>query len=115
MRIKNIGGLSSKELINEIAKGARIIRYPYTISLLVITLQRKSGGNLVLPGENANRKRVSFILLSALFGWWGIPNGPKQTLKSIRTNLQGGRDVTQDVLAILEGKTMFKEFEMGKR
>lgn len=115
MRIKNIGGLSSKELIIAIGKGAKIIRYPYIISLVVVSLERKSQGKLVLPGESVTKKGFLFILLSALFGWWGIPYGPKKTLKSIRTNLKGGRDVTQDVLSILEGKTMFKDYAMEKR
>ena len=115
MTIKNIGGLSSGELLIAIGKGAKIVRYPYIISLIVVTLERKSQGKLVLPGQSVAKKGFIFILLSALFGWWGIPFGPSKTLKSIRTNLNGGRDVTQDVLSILEGKKMFKDYTMEKR
>jgi len=112
MNIRNISGLSTKELREEIAKGGKIIRYDYTVSLLVLTLQRKSGGQLVRPGENARKKGIPYSILSALFGWWGIPDGPRQTLKTIRTNMRGGRDVTEDVKSILEGSALFKELKM---
>ena len=115
MTIKNIGGLSSGELLIAIGKGAKIVRYPYIISLIVVTLERKSQGKLVLPGQSVTQKGFLYILLSALFGWWGIPFGPSKTLKSIRINLNGGRDVTQDVLSILEGKKMFKNYTIEKR
>lgn len=114
MNIRNIGGLSTSELRKEIANGGKVIRYDYTISLLVTTLQRKSGGHLVRPGENAKRKGISYVILTAIFGWWGIPDGPKQTLKSIRTNMRGGRDVTEDVKSILEGSSLFKDLAREK-
>jgi len=114
MNIRNISGLSTTELRQEIAKGGKIIRYDYTISLLLLTLQRKSGGHLVRPGENARKKGMSYTILSALFGWWGIPSGPQQTMKSIRTNMHGGRDVTEDVKSILEGSALFKELATQK-
>ena len=114
MNIRNISGLSTTELRKEIANGGKVIRYDYTISLLLLTLQRKSGGHLVRPGENARKKGISYTILSALFGWWGIPNGPHHTLKSIRTNMRGGRDVTEDVKSILEGSALFKELSMEK-
>lgn len=111
MNIRNIGGLSTTELREAIAAGARIIRYDFTVSLLITTLQRKSGAHLLRPGEHAARKGWSYTLVSALFGWWGIPDGPRQTLKSIRSNMRGGRDVTEDVKSILEGSSMFKELQ----
>ena len=115
MKIRNIGGLSSAELRSEILKGGKIIRYPYSISLLFTTLQRKSGGHLIRPGDNAFKKGFIFFILSALFGWWGIPDGPKHTLNSLRTIWKGGRDVTDDVNSILEGSAMFKELELEKQ
>lgn len=114
MNIRDIGGLSTTALREAIAGGSRVVRFDFTISLLVTTLQRKSGAHLVRPGEKASAKGISYTVLSALFGWWGIPDGPKQTLKSIRSNMRGGRDVTEDVKSILDGSTLFKEIEKEK-
>lgn len=114
MNIRDIGGLSTTALREEIANGSRIVRFDFTISLLVTTLQRKSGAHLVRPGEKASSKGISYTILSALLGWWGIPDGPKQTLKSIRSNMRGGRDVTEDVKSILEGSALFKDLEKKK-
>lgn len=61
-------------------------------------------------GERIVSKGLPFTMISALFGWWGLPFGPKYTLESIRTNLKGGKDVTDEVMAtavsyIISGNT----------
>lgn len=114
MNIRDIDGLSTSALREAIESGSRVVRFDYTISLLITTLQRKSGAHLVRPGQKASSKGISYTILSSLFGWWGIPDGPKQTLKSIRTNLRGGRDVTEDVKSILDGSSLFKTIEKEK-
>jgi hypothetical protein len=109
MKIKNIDGLSPEELQVEVEKGGRFIYYPFTVSLLVITLKRTSGVYLVRSGENAVKKGLPFILISAFFGWWGFPYGPKHTFASIRTDINGGKDVTEDVMATVDGHLLFRE------
>jgi hypothetical protein len=109
MKIKNIDGLSPEDLEIEVKKGGRFIYYPFTVSLLVITLKRNSGVYLVRSGKNAVKKGLPFILISFFFGWWGFPYGPKHTLTSIRTDLKGGKDVTEDVMATVAGHILFKE------
>ena len=42
-----------------------------------------------------------YTLISLLAGWWGIPWGPIYTITSLVTNLRGGKDVTQHVIASL--------------
>ena len=42
---------------------------------------------------------------------WGFPFGPKYTLESIRTNMKGGKDVTDEVMATVAGHILFKEAE----
>ena len=37
------------------------------------------------------------MLVSLLFGWWGIPFGPIYTIWSIAENFKG-KDVTQEVI-----------------
>lgn len=114
MKIKNIAGLSATHLQDEVVKGGQFIYYPFVISLLVVTFKRTSGVYLVRGNESSRAKGLPFIVLSALFGWWGIPFGPKHTLESIRTNLKGGKDVTDEVMATVAGHVLFQEAEKQK-
>lgn len=59
-------------------------------------------------------KGLPFIIISVLFGWWGIPFGPKYTIESIRTICKGGKDVTDEVMATVAGHILFKEVQMQK-
>lgn len=115
MKIKNIAGLSAVDLEYEEEKGGRFVYFAYTISLIVVTFKRTSGVYLIRNGESAYTKGVPFTILSLLFGWWGIPYGPKCTLESIRTNLKGGKDVTDEVMATVSGHLLFKEAEKRKK
>jgi len=115
MRIKNIEGLSAEDLQREAGKGGRFIYFPFTISLIVVTFKRTSDVYLVRAGENSARKGMPFTLLSFFLGWWGIPFGPKYTLASLRTNLRGGKDVTEEVMSTVAGYVLFREQEAGRR
>ena len=115
MKIRNIEGLSAANLQQEAEKGARFVYYTYTISLLVITLRRNSGVYMIRGGESKRSKSLLFTLLSILFGWWGIPYGPKYTIESIRTNLKGGKDVTDEVMATVAGHILFQESQKVKK
>jgi hypothetical protein len=114
MKIRNIDGMSAEDLQREEEKGGRFIYFAYTISLIILTFKRTSGVYLVKNGESIPAKSLPFTILSALFGWWGIPFGPKYTIESIRTNLRGGKDVTDEVMATVAGHLLFQEAEKQK-
>jgi hypothetical protein len=114
MRIKNIDGLSANDLQQASDSGARFIYYAFTISFLVVTFKSTSGVYLIRSDENSFLKGIPYTLVSFFFGWWGIPYGPKYTLESIRTNLHGGKDVTDEVMATVEGYLLFRETEKNK-
>ncbi len=101
MNVEGPGTKTPAELIMELQNGARLVVFHYCVSLLVVTFKRSSDVYLVKPGESALRKGMGYTLLSLLLGWWGIPWGLIYTLESIVINLQGGRDVTQEVVAAL--------------
>lgn len=109
MKIKNTGELSVYELQQKINDGSRFVYYPYTLSFGFFSFRLKSAVYLIHPGEARTWHRSFFILLSFVFGWWGIPFGPKYTIKAIRTNLRGGKNVTNEVVAVMEGYTLFEE------
>jgi hypothetical protein len=115
MKIKNIDGLSAAHLQKEVDSGGRFVYFAFTISLLIITFKRTSGVYLVRNGEKASLKGFPFTLLSFLLGWWGIPFGPKYTIESILTNMRGGKDVTDEVMATVAGFIQFQETEQQRK
>ena len=115
MKIKNIDGLSASDLQMHVTKGGRFVYFPFTVSLVIFTFRRTSGVYLVRAGENAVTKSIPFLLLSLLFGWWGIPYGPKYALESIQANIKGGKDVTEEVMATVAGFVLFREAEEKKK
>jgi len=91
-------------LQQEIASGAKFVVYQYCISILIMTFKRSSSIYFIRAEENRIVKGLGFTLLSLLLGWWGIPWGPIYTIQALVVNLQGGKDVTQPVLASLTKK-----------
>jgi hypothetical protein len=114
MKIKNIDGLTAADLQQEADRGGRFVYYAYTVSLIIVTFKRTSGVYLVRHGESLAKKGLPFTILSFLFGWWGIPYGPKYTVTSITTNFRGGKDVTEDVMATVAGHLLFQETRREK-
>lgn len=114
MKIKNVEGLSTDQVKNEVHQGGRLVYFPYTISLVVRTFKLKSDLYLIRPKEHATSKAMPFFLLSLFFGWWGIPFGPKETIKSLSVNRKGGKDITEEVLSIWAGRALFSEAEKEK-
>ena len=66
----------------------RSTTFVYTISLLLMTMRRGSGG--VYCNSCRRKEGLKYTLVSALMGWWGFPWGPIYTLQSIGRNSSGG-------------------------
>ena len=109
MKIKNIDGLSANDLQQQVTDGGRFVYFAYTISLIIITFRDVSGVYLIRSGESTVGKSFLFTIVSFLIGWWGIPWGPKYTMQALRTNLRGGKDVTSEVMDVINGYLLFKE------
>ncbi len=100
--IKNIDGLSLSDIHREVQRGGKFVTFPYCVSILVMTFKRGSSIYFIKSGETAIKYNWMFILISLFAGWWGIPWGPIYTIGSLFTNLTGGKDITQDVIAALQ-------------
>lgn len=111
----HLNGYTAEQLHNEALKGGKFVYYSYSISLLVMTLNRTSGIFLVKPGESGIKKGIPYTLISLLLGWWAIPFGPKHTIASLRMNMKGGKNVTDEVDSILAGHLLFKEAEQSNK
>lgn len=114
MKIKNAENLSAEQLQEEVNRGGRFVHYQYAVSFIVATIKPDTGVYLIRKGESAVKESLFFTILSLLFGWWGIPFGPKHTIAAIRTNFRGGKDVTDEVVATIAGHILFREAEKRK-
>lgn len=63
--------------------------FGYAVSLLLVTL-RRPGSFGVFCSSCRKKEAFKYSLISALFGWWGIPWGPIYTLQTIGQNSAGG-------------------------
>lgn len=111
MKIKGIEGLTVAQLQSEVANGGKFVVYTYCISVILLSFKRSSSIYFVKAGENAFVKGLPFTLLSAVLGWWGIPWGIIYTIGALVTNISGGKDVTADVMKVLQQQTGGHVFE----
>ena len=109
MQIKNIEGLSVAQIKELVSQGAEFVYFPYTVSFVLMTLKRTSSIYFIRPYEGKFKYSYKHFGVNALFGWWGIPWGPKYTMQAIRTNLKGGKDVTDEVMDVINGYLLFEE------
>ena len=104
IQISGLENITPEHLDSELARGAKFVRFEYCISILILTFKRTSDVYFLRPEDNAVLKGLTFTLISLVLGWWGFPWGPIYTVAAISNNLGGGRDVTWDVLNVINGR-----------
>ncbi len=103
-QINNIQGLSTEDINWELNNGAKFVVFQYCISILIMTFRRNSDVYFIKAGESTTKHSIGFTLLTFFIGWWGFPWGPIYSIGSLYTNLNGGKDITQEVLKSLNSK-----------
>lgn len=103
MKIEEISNLTIAELNQELADGARFVRFSYTISIVVMTFKRYSNVYFIRKNDSKSTDRWPYTLINLFLGWWGIPFGPIYTIASLIENGEG-KDVTQEVIDALNNK-----------
>jgi hypothetical protein len=83
----------------QIAAGARLVRYQYVFSIVIMSYRRRSGVKLIAPGQSRVMAGLPYTLLALVAGPWGIPFGLFWTCQSIWLNTRGGIDITAAVVA----------------
>ena len=101
MEIKGLERLSESEIQNEIERGAKFVVFTYCFSLIVITFRRSSDIYFVRSQESAIKYGWPWLLISLIFGWWGIPWGPIYTIQAIFKAFTG-QDITAEILQELQ-------------
>ena len=93
--------MTADSLNVELRRGGKFVIFLYCISIVFLTFKRSSGIYFIRAGDGTLSMSINFTLISLLFGWWGFPWGPIYTIQSLITNLRGGEDVTDQVIASL--------------
>jgi hypothetical protein len=75
----------------------RWVVFEYCISLIAVTLRRPSRPIHLKPAQRAWVRGLPYVMVSLLFGWWGLPWGVIYTPLAIYANLTGGLDITAQV------------------
>jgi hypothetical protein len=94
MRIRGVDKLTMEMIESELALGGRFVFYEYCISILFATLRRPSDIVFLKANDQGIVRGLPYVLISLLFGWWGIPFGLIYTPMTIFTNLSGGRELS---------------------
>ncbi len=102
MAIKGLENTTHQQLVQELAQGAKFVVFSYAISVIILTFKRSSEIYYIRPGESAVAKSMPYTVLTLVAGWWGIPFGPIFTVWALVVNLGGGKDVTQEVVNMLQ-------------
>ena len=101
IKLKNIEGLTVEQVNEELQKGAKFVVFTYCISIIIMTFKRSSNVYFIRANESTIKHSIGYTLLSLILGWWGIPWGPIYTIGALYTNLSGGKDVTGEVLDVM--------------
>ena len=97
--IQNLNpNMSTAELKQKVAAGAKFVTFEYTISIVVATFKRPTSVYFIDVNESTAKHSWHLSTLTAVMGWWGIPWGPIYTIGSFVTNFGGGKDVTNIVM-----------------
>ena len=96
--IRGIGRMTVGEMRAEVRQGARFVVFEYVLSFLLITRRKTSVVFFIRPGESVFWKCLPYNLLTLIAGWWAIPWGPAFTIGAVKDNLQGGYNVTTQVI-----------------
>jgi hypothetical protein len=102
MQIREIDHLSLAEVEDQLRRGARFVHFEYCVSLLVFTWRMPTDIFLLAPGQRGVFRSWPYLLVTILFGWWGLPWGLFLTPQVLYINLCGGKDVTAEVWAFLQ-------------
>ena len=97
-------GMSGEDIARELDRGGKFVVFEYTISIILMTFKRASKVRFVKAGEGTFMASMPYTLITLCFGWWGIPWGPIYSFMALFSNLSGGKDVTADVLASMQGR-----------
>jgi hypothetical protein len=101
-RIVGADNKTIEAIFAEIGQGSRFVVHHYCISILIMSFKRPSAIYFLREGERRWGPTLGCSAVSLVLGWWGIPWGPIWTVSTFVTNMAGGKDVTEEMMAALQ-------------
>lgn len=98
--------LSLEDLRGRIEGGYRFLVFRYDIGLLFISFRRFSSAILVPPDSSISRYARLYNAITLLVGWISIPVGPLTAVRTLMFNMDGGVDVTRDVMLNIDATAL---------
>jgi hypothetical protein len=95
-----------EEIRTRVMAGARLVRFEYCFSILLVTIRRQSPVFLTETWQSRYLRGLVYSLSSLLLGLWGIPWGPIWTAWSIWVNMTGGVDETEELMKEYAGTSL---------
>jgi hypothetical protein len=111
MKIKGVEGLSLQEVQEEVNRGGKFVIFNYCFSVVVLTFKRPTDIYFIRADQNAFLKSLPWTMVTLLFGWRGIPWGIIYTFSTLFKNINGGRNVTTEVLQSIQRNVNTPLFE----
>lgn len=89
-QVHSRGIMSDKGYV--IDQSTELVQYVACISLVFLSIKIPS--RYYIKGSlSSSFARLIYILFTFLFGWWGLPHGPINTISSIYKNIRGRNKV----------------------
>lgn len=93
------GPLFADEIRARVEAGARLVRFEFCVSALVVTIRRQSGVYLTTSWQERYLRGLWYSFAALLLGPWGVPWGFVWVPWAVWVNLSGGVDETDTFLA----------------
>jgi hypothetical protein len=92
--------LTLDQIQNKVNNGAKFIAYSYIISVpIFMPVRRISKLYFIESGYPLSVNAMRYNIANFMLGIWGLPMGPPIMIKTIISNMRGGIDLTDDVMA----------------
>lgn len=113
MATVDLEDMTLDEIVSEIRAGSKFVMYKYCVSVVILTFQQPSGIHLVRAHQSRVVHGLSYTFISLFAGWWGFPWGPIYTIGALFTNLGGGKDLTDTILASVQNQ-LYQQSRQGQ-
>jgi hypothetical protein len=90
-------GQNREDVLRSMERGAIVVRYPYVISAVLVSFALESRAVLIERPAQRYTGTIPYLLLTLVFGWWGVPWGPIFTAKAVWCLMRGGEEITDSI------------------
>ena len=102
--VHRFSNTTEKEFIAQLEAGKRFVVYHSAISIIVYSFRHSTRVHVTENRKLTIIKGLPWTLLTFLLGWWSIPSRPIFTVQCLYWNLQGGSDVSSNILEYIRSQ-----------